>query len=260
MRAARQVVVVGLAFASGEPRLVEPAATHQRHGRRQEGTALEAGPAASAAMPPATVLSAEVLAALPAGQMTPFVEELLERPIVLEGCPGVRIVERRTTPGQEAAEGPSPSAVEVLAATCAIALDAFEAFVAREVPGDFAVPAYWSLDVSLLPLGKEGPIARTLADHDGRFASRDKTPGAHDRPVGIWGYTDFTSRFVFVRSDVLLADGSANQTVLTVLAHELFHALSWQSGLHASHSAPRSVADEALARRFTAALGLGRAE
>jgi len=214
----------------------------------------------SGAAPPyeyaSAALTPEQLAALPVGQMTPFAEELLAQPVELEGCPGVRIVEWRPTSGREATTGPTPAAVSVLSAVCAVAIDAFDAFVAVEVPFPVPAPADVRVDVSLLPTGSDGPVARTLADHDGRFARRDKT-FTHDGAVHrIGGYTDFASGQVFVRHDVLTGDGSANAYVAMIFAHELFHAMSWQSGLFMTHGVPRGEADERLARRFTASLGL----
>jgi len=231
-----------------------------------EGPAAEPSPDAARApvapedprrpLPTGTSVPLEVLAALPPGQMTPYAEELLEEPIELAGCPGVRIVEWRPTAGREAWTAPTWAAVDLLDVTCQVAVAAFHDFVIEETGLSLAPLPPWQIDVSLLPSGREGAVPRTLADHDGRFLARTKKLDAQDRPLGIWGYAEHRSHFVYVRNDVLEEDGSTHAKVLAVVAHELFHAMSWQSGLHDALPPPASAADEALARAFTIAIGL----
>lgn len=207
-------------------------------------------------LPTPPSLDPATLAGLPTGQITPFADELLPHPIPLEGCDGVQIVEWRPRPGAERSTGPSWPAVDALAATCRAALEAFDTFVADESPFPPPPGTPYRIDVSLLPTGATGPTARTIADHDGRFASRERTLDHDGRIVRISGYAHFASRFVFVRHDVLTDGGAPNEATLEVFAHELFHAMSWQSGLFAQHPVPRGEADERLARRFTASLGI----
>lgn len=68
-------------------------------------------------------------------------------------------------------------------------------------------------------------------------------------------YTDHDARRIYTRNDPLLDHGSANPEFATVLAHELWHALSLDAGIAYAVGHAR---DEALARDFAESMGLGR--
>lgn len=97
----------------------------------------------------------------------------------------------------------------------------------------------WSL--SLIP---DGRGYRELNDLKFRFSERPQKEE-------VWGYTSRTSEYIYMVSNTDLPNFD------TIFAHEVYHSLSFNSGLYDNLPGNKSVVDEKLAREFTRYLGLG---
>jgi hypothetical protein len=189
--------------------------------------------------------------------MRPLSSERLPEPILLPGCPGVRIVEWRPTPGYATATRPSNRAIAHLDGVCASARRAFAAFASTEgfVP---APTSALNVDVCLMPAAQDrgGDDYRNLNDVASRFRARQFEHQGYDASR-VWGYHQRSTGTVYMRNDVLRDDGSWNPRFATVFAHEMFHAMSYESGAYEQHRGNKELAEETMARRFTRSLGLG---
>ena len=67
-------------------------------------------------------------------------------------------------------------------------------------------------------------------------------------PIPIWGYFFRRANHIFIRNDVLTADGrKLNPDFAEHFAHEIFHAMSWQTGFFEQQ---RGVSEEQWAGVF----------
>ena len=189
-------------------------------------------------------------------QMRPLPSELLAEPIALPECPGIRIIEWRATPGHAASTRPSAAAIGVIDRVCDAARRGFDAFVTRQGIATTRLAALHA-DVCLLPAdARSGEDYRNLNDVTWRFRSRTFAHEGSALPR-VWGYHQRSTQTVYVRNDVFNEDGTPNRRFETVLAHEIFHALSYGSGLYERRAGDKDAEEEATARRFTQGLGIG---
>ena len=84
------------------------------------------------------------------------------------------------------------------------------------------------------------------------MSTRYKTYTNDGRLYTILGYTHYANNTIYIGNDVLNDDGSVNKKFVTVLAHELFHAMSWY------HEITKPIDEEQTAKDFTEFLGMGR--
>ncbi|MCC6213657.1 MAG: hypothetical protein IT376_02225 [Polyangiaceae bacterium] len=179
-------------------------------------------------------------------EMAPRATELLVPPQGLARCPGVVVVENREEAGASSVPL-SAAALGWLDRVCCEAVAAYPRF-ARARGAEPAGPAALVARVSLVPDDAE---PRSLNDLEGRFVSRagaglDLIDGWYERPL----------QRVFVPAGVLRPSGRPRLHVLALFAHELYHALSAQSGVYERRPQPRDEAEEADARAFVDQLGL----
>lgn len=177
-----------------------------------------------------------------AGHLHPLPQELLADPVELN-CGSV-IDEWRGSKIEQ----------ERVNALCTLAADAFHGFALRE---GYEIPIgyQFSYRLSFLP---SGTGYRNLHDTTWRFNHRSGSDGRT-------GFTLLNDKRAFILSDT--EDPDFEVTVV----HELFHAMSFESGFVYSHrpSPERDIPrrrtlrwklhkNELLAREFTDMLGLGR--
>ena len=174
-------------------------------------------------------------------QMTPLQSELLKNPILLSGdCSGVTITEWQGKSSKEK--------IQTVDSTCKKAFSEFKKFVKKKkITLDYT--SKFSLKISFLAVGTE---KRSLNDINFRFSSRTKEYDEDGDVIGIWGYHQRSSNYIYVFN---LFD---NPSFETVLAHEFFHALSFQYGLFNLHMGNKDKKDEKMAEEFTLFIGLGR--
>lgn len=174
-------------------------------------------------------------------QMTPLQSELLKNPILLSGdCSGVTITEWQGKSSKEK--------IQTVDSTCKKAFSEFKKFVKKKkITLDFT--SKFSLKISFLSVGTE---KRSLNDINFRFSSRTKEYDEDGDVIGIWGYHQRSSNYIYVFN---LFD---NPSFETVLAHEFFHALSFQYGLFNLHMGNKDKKDEKMAEEFTLFIGLGK--
>lgn len=200
----------------------------------------------------AFLLTASTAVASPiAGHPEPLPEERLDPAINLFGrCFGVNIVEWR---GSE----PTDQALRLINLTCNTVVDNFYPFVQR---AGFSAPKHIlpSYSLSLLPLNYR---YRSLNDNSYRFRDRPKFCSATaevcrngETPLPLVGWTDWDHQITFVRNDPIVY-GQVNSKFQALLAHELFHVLSFESGVFNKHGS--IIIEENLARKFTRYLGYG---
>lgn len=164
------------------------------------------------------------------GHMQPLDNEKLETPINLK-C-GMTIYEWRG----------GTKDISILNKYCSLALENFGTFIKKHKGIDIEPSLNFSM--SLIPDTKK---YRDLNDMRYRFIDRQQQ-------VEVWGYTSYSNRYVFLISNIDLAEFK------TVLVHEVFHAISMSSNVFDSHPGDKYEkykADEKLARKFTRELGLG---
>lgn len=194
------------------------------------------------------------------GHIQPLQEELLDKPIPLKNCP-IDVIEWRGTPNRPGT-APSAKAIRVLEDTCEQATKGFASFVAEELstPAGVLAPIDGRYSLCLLPF--EGSDYRSLNDSDFRFFDRTKERREDGSVYGILGYFAMRPGIIFLRNDVLLPGGEENPRTVTIFAHEVFHLMSYSSGLFNSYGPELSFIekvsiDERNARKFTMSIGLG---
>jgi hypothetical protein len=184
------------------------------------------------------------------GHPEPLPEETLSPVIRLTGqCSDVNVVEW---------VGPQTTqAIQIIDSTCNLVANNFYQFVAEEGYAAIQVvkPSY---RISLL-LWDEFSGYRGLNDNTYRFVERPRfcsieAKVCHDNeePLQLVGWSDKQLRIIFVRNDVTDLFG-INPKFTAILAHELFHSLSFDSGSYNQHQ--NIAIEEILARKFTEKLG-----
>lgn len=179
------------------------------------------------------------------GHPAPLPEERLDTSYTLTGqCSGVDIVEWQGVP--------SVQAIRVIDNTCNVMVDRFYPFV-REMGYSASRRVAPSYSLSLLSTSTS---YRSLNDNYYRFRNRplfcNKEGGRcrpGEQPLPLIGWTDRDIRAIFLMNSTEASNFQA------LLAHELFHVLSFESGVFEKHHSP--IIEENLARRFTIQLGYG---
>ena len=179
--------------------------------------------------------------------MEPLPSERLLTPIQPRECPGLRLVEWRATPGQEAATGPTPRNVALFGELCKRALGGLRAFTQAHGPLVAVAPGQLVVSISLMPAeaGVHGEAYRNLNDVIYRFRAREKRHDEDGSVALVWGYTRYQPLEIYMRNDIRLADGSVNPGFTDTLAHEIFHVASFATGAYVRRHATRSERDRA---------------
>lgn len=181
-------------------------------------------------------------------------------PIVinLPNCPWIRITEWRTS-SKNSRGGPSDEAKKVLDDICVKSVKGFSSFIKMNKWNISFDSKTFHQSLCLMPALKndEGLEPRNLNDYIFRFKNRQKTYDGMGNPDILWGYTDFNTDTIYMRNDFINIDGSVNKKVVTVFAHEIYHALSWQYQINdIYHNDPK--VEENMAMSFTKFLGYGK--
>ena len=175
------------------------------------------------------------------GEMRPLPQELLDKPIKLtDACSGVKIIEWRGTKV-------SKKSAKIINKTCNMAVKGFKHFMSRQ-PGYYISGDISKFDTKLC-LMSMGSSPRNLNDVDYRFKYRSIK-------VTLWGYFQRAADNIYIRNDVL-TEGHNNDEFVMTLAHELFHAMSYQYKIFHQHKGDKDQVEEAMADEFTEYLGLG---
>lgn len=185
------------------------------------------------------------------------VERLLE-PLDLPHCPWIRIVEWRASFGKEWS-GPSLQARNVLGKTCQKAVKHFSFYLkSRGYVKNIDINIFHQ-SLCLMPslVENDGSKFRNLNDVLFRFRDREKTYDAQGKVNIIWGYTDFRSNTIYMRNDIINEFGLINSQVITVFAHELYHAMSGQFRIISDLYHNDGKIEENMAINFTKFLGYG---
>jgi uncharacterized protein YggT (Ycf19 family) len=182
--------------------------------------------------------------------MLPASHEKLKKPIRLNDlCKQVKIVEWRSTPGWKKSTTLTPKAITVVDKTCNLVVKRFYSFVISKKYNPKHIIFKASLSFIPADMDRDGAGFRNLNDIKNRFALRSmKYP--------LWGYYHRVLNWTWVRNDVFNDNLTINIGFIRVLAHELFHALSSNTGVYSQHSgyAP-SVQEERLTQEFLLSLG-----
>lgn len=172
------------------------------------------------------------------GHMKPLSSELLAHPIHLQ-C-GETIREWRGT-------HPTPKLIQHLNVLCNKAIAAFLPFLKTQ---NLKAPHFnhfkWNLSLS-----PDGSCYRCMNDVNHRFYNRF----FHN---AVWGYTTGDKRYTFMISNTHRKKEPSFDKIFT---HELFHAMSYASGLYDSYPEQyllRTDVDEEFAHKFTAYMGYGK--
>jgi hypothetical protein len=187
------------------------------------------------------------------GPMTPTQQEKLYKPILLNKlCAQVDIQEWRSTPGYEDFTAPSEQTINIIQEICQLSVLKFEEFITQY---DYILSnnrQNFIQHLALMPadIHHYGTSIRNLNDINYRFNGRSKELDINGNVIPIWGYHQRSTSYVYIRNDVL------NSSFKKILAHEFFHALSYQYGVFTQHADPNKD-DEILARKFTQFLQLG---
>jgi hypothetical protein len=192
------------------------------------------------------------------GHIAPLPNELLSQPIILNDCPGVKIIEWTGSPNKPNTT-PNEKTIDVLNKVCKQSQKMFVNFVSSyNLKVDTSLEFRYT--VSILPwnafdaAGKvwgpgDGDDYRALQDTKWRFNTRFQ---ANDPIKEYLGWTERSLHHLFVLNDVL--DHEKNHdSFIDVFAHELFHAMSEYYGLYSSLSENVSIRqniDEKLADKF----------
>lgn len=183
--------------------------------------------------------------------MKPLTSELLSKEMNLPHCPWIKIIEWRAS--EKNRYGPSLAAQKVLGDTCRIAVKNFPIFLKLH-KFNVSFDKNFHQDLCLIPIGND---ARNLNDISFRFTNREKTYDPNGRVDVIWGYTDFVSHTTFMRNDIIDQNGLINKEVVTVFAHELYHAMSWYMKVNDIYRNDSRI-EEKMAQEFTEFMKLGK--
>lgn len=179
------------------------------------------------------------------GHPEPLPEEQLSTPHKLfDKCNKISIVEWRGSV-------PTIGALRLINTTCNNVVDKFYPF-AREAgfsATKYVTPTY---SLALIPSGYR---YRSLNDNFYRFRNRPLFCNKYGQvcqtgeALHLVGWTDHQHKIIFI------GNNSLAPKFQTVLAHELFHVLSFESGVFEKHGS--LIIEENLVRRFTYKLGYG---
>jgi len=194
------------------------------------------------------------------GRQRPLHYERLPQPIALSGaCRKIKIIEWRPTVGHSKSTRLTKRAVNIVNSTCNAAALSFYSFI--DSKGKYTVSKEirernFETSLSFMPanMNRGGGAPRNLNDFKYRFVDR-----ASYGPV--WGWFQRSTDWAYIRNDVLNDDNKTfRKKFVIVTAHELFHAMSYASGVFHQHkpASDRDDIEEEMARQFTEYLGLGK--
>jgi len=188
------------------------------------------------------------------GRMRPMEHEKLPKPVSLsKSCKAVQIIEWKPTPGHVKHTKITKKAIKVVDRSCNLVVQKYYSFVRSKGYKPNVID--FDTSISFLPadLRRHGEAVRNLNDIDYRFAYRsDKDP--------LWGFYQRKYDWAYITNDVLKDNGKVNKGFILVVVHELFHAMSYSTGVFHQHrpASNREAIEEELTQQFTEYLGLGR--
>lgn len=190
--------------------------------------------------------------------MNPWLSEKLQTLLDLPNCPWVKVIEWRT-PSKINYGGPSITAQKALGDVCAKAVKNFPFYVKSYKYNIVFDASKFHQSLCLIPAleESEGLKFRNLNDYLFRFKDREKSYDNQGKLNMIWGYTNFHNNTTYVRNDVLNEDATINKKTITIFAHELYHAMSWQFHVNDAYHNDTKIEEE-MAIKFTVWLGIGK--
>lgn len=190
--------------------------------------------------------------------MDPWPSEKFSVPLDLPNCPWIKIIEWRK-PSQLNYGGFSEPAKKILDETCVKAVKNFSSYITYRKHKVMIDLNTFRQSLCLIPALSyyEGLEFRNLNDSNFRFRDREKTYDNQGQLNIIWGYTSFRNNTSYIRNDVINEDGTVNNKVVTVFAHELYHAMSWHYHVNDRYHNDAKI-EEDMAVGFTQYLGYGK--
>lgn len=181
-------------------------------------------------------------AELPKGPMQPLAQEKLTRPVALKDkCSKVVIVEWQS---QNKNSLQTSQSEQVLSDVCNTVVDKFYTYTRQNKKYDLVQ------NVSIL-IGDSG--RRHLNDASSRFYFRSANYEG-GQIVPILGYHQRAANHIYIFNQILFQDKNgnwiANPEFKTVWAHELYHALSYQTGLFHKRPGDKEQKEEQAAQKF----------
>lgn len=185
-----------------------------------------------------------------AGPMTPLPEEKLPKPIYLqEECRLVAIREWRINKSDQT--GPERYALGEIDKICQEVVVRFPDFIKyRNLKMEKSYEDFF-VSLSLIP---DDSKSRDLNDLEGRFNGRSSEYDEKGKPLPILGYHQRDADYIYLYNEVL-EDGHVNLQFRVVLAHEFYHAMSWQYGIYQQYQGNKDLQEEKMAKQFTDWLG-----
>lgn len=187
------------------------------------------------------------------GPMTPLYSEELPTSLGFsQECQQVSIVEWRTDGSDQTSA--QPSVIIQLDQVCQTVVKNFAKFIAtqKEYQLSSKIDNFHQF-LSILPINSK---PRNLNDSESRFANRSKSLDENGEVIPVLGYHQRAASFVYLYN-LIIIEGQLDAQFRTVLAHELFHALSYQFGIYQQHSENKDQKEEEMAVKFTIWLGWG---
>jgi hypothetical protein len=188
------------------------------------------------------------------GKMRPMQHERLSDPVSLsKSCEDVQIIEWKPTPGHVKHTKITKKATKVVDKACNRVVDNFYSFVRSKGYKPRVIDFDTSLSFLPADLRRRGEDPRNLNDITYRFVHRsDQDP--------LWGFYQRRYDWAYITNDVLKDNGKVNKDFTLVVVHELFHAMSYSTGVFHQHrpASNRERIEEEMAEQFTEHLGLGR--
>ena len=179
------------------------------------------------------------------GPMNPLEKEKLSQPIYLkEKCSKVSIIEWKP-------EASSPNNIETISILNEICNKAINNYKKTFIKFKLNSPLLQS--ISILPKDSN---YRSLNDSDFRFYFRSKSY-QNGSVIPIWGYHQRMANAIYIFNEIRTKEKDkfiTNPQFKETFSHELFHAMSQQSGLYNSHVGNKDEVEEKLAQKFAKVL------
>ena len=176
------------------------------------------------------------------GPMQPLTNELLQNSIPLtDECKNISIVEWKSH-SKESLN--TKISVDNIDKVCNKSVKNF--FVFSNQKKSKLLP----IKISLLPASSD---YRNLNDSEFRFVFRSGNYDNQGNLIPIFGYFQRSISHIYLINEVLKKEKEnwiINPTFKNVFIHEIFHALSYQTGLFHKHVGDKDLKDEKLAVKF----------
>ena len=178
---------------------------------------------------------------LPKGPMFPLEKEKLKQQIYLKDkCKKVSIIEWKQT---DKSSFQTSDSINVISEICNLSVSRFYEFSKIKKKNEL---------VQTLSLLSKGSKYRELNDSASRFYYRSGNY-INGQIIPILGYHQRNASHIYIFNSVMIKvnnDWKGNPDFKKILAHEFYHALSYQSGLFNSRHADKQQTEQVFAQKF----------